>query len=392
MSADASERPVRAVLLIALSNGAMMCLGIGINLVPVFLTTLGETFGGADGMTKEELGRLGASVLGGVTVGILFASTFADRLGIKILVLVGNAVIGASLLFLVKADEFTILCAGLGALGFGAGILDVVLSPLVAALRPDRRPAAMNRLHAFYCLGAVLAIVAGAVALRFGSGWSSTCMFLAPLPFVWVAGFLPLAFPPAAIAGRHARVRELVRRPWFRLALIAMALGGATEVGMAQWLSSFAELGLGFSRWTSAMALVAFTVAMTIGRIAIGSFGRRINPFRMLAWAGGVSAALYLVSALVPWQVFALTTCVLLGFAVCCVWPTILAIAGDRFPDAGASMFGALAAVGTVGATVMPWLIGWVAHHGSLHWGIGVTAIAPVLLLPVIGAMKTVDT
>lgn len=369
----------------------MMCLGIGINLVPVFLTTLGETFGGVEGLTKEELGRLVASVLGGVTLGIIFASTFADRLGIKKLVIAGNAVIGASLLFLATTDDYVVLGGGLAALGFGAGILDVVLSPLVAALRPDRRPAAMNRLHAFYCLGAVLAIVAGAVALRFGSGWRGTCLFLAPLAFIWVVGFFPLAFPPTVIAGRHVRVRELVRHPWFRLALVAMALGGATEVGMAQWLSSFAELGLGFSRWTSAMALVAFTVAMTLGRIAISSFGPHINSFRLLLGAGALSAVLYFVGAFVPWPVFALGACVLLGFAVCGLWPTLLAIAGDRFPEAGASMFGALAATGTIGATFMPWLIGWVAHHFSLHWGVAVAALAPVLLLPIVTGLKAAE-
>jgi hypothetical protein len=46
---------LRPRLLTLLCYGAMMSLAIGVNLLPVFLTSLSLTFGGQDGLSQEEL-------------------------------------------------------------------------------------------------------------------------------------------------------------------------------------------------------------------------------------------------------------------------------------------------------------------------------------------------
>jgi MFS family permease len=80
-----SNPVVRPRLLTGLCYGAMMSLSIGINLLPVFLTTLSHRLGGADGLPQEELGRLGSSCFGGLTLGILVTGPLADRSGAKIM-------------------------------------------------------------------------------------------------------------------------------------------------------------------------------------------------------------------------------------------------------------------------------------------------------------------
>ena len=47
-----------------------MSLAIGVNLLPVFLTSLSLTFGGQDGLSQEQLGRLGAISFIGLVLGI----------------------------------------------------------------------------------------------------------------------------------------------------------------------------------------------------------------------------------------------------------------------------------------------------------------------------------
>ena len=77
LSAEAMSVAPR--LLTNLSYLAMMCLSIGLNLLPVFLTALSATYGGAAGLTQEQLGRLGASTFAGLVVGILAMGPLADR-------------------------------------------------------------------------------------------------------------------------------------------------------------------------------------------------------------------------------------------------------------------------------------------------------------------------
>ncbi|MBN8247123.1 MAG: MFS transporter, partial [Verrucomicrobia bacterium] len=149
----------------------MMSLAIGLNLLPVFLTTLQAQYGGAGGLTAEQLGRLGALTFAGLVAGIVVTGPLADRWGAKPFAQLGNAGIAVSLLAAAVAPGYAGLGAALFGLGFGAGLLDMVLSPVVAALNPERRAPAMNWLHSFYCVGAAVTILAGTLALRLGLGW-----------------------------------------------------------------------------------------------------------------------------------------------------------------------------------------------------------------------------
>ena len=65
---------------LGLNYAAMMSLAIVINLLPVFLTTLGAELGGEAGLTKEELGRIGMVTFAGLVLGILVSGPLADRL------------------------------------------------------------------------------------------------------------------------------------------------------------------------------------------------------------------------------------------------------------------------------------------------------------------------
>src|ERR1700747_3563913 len=71
-------------LLTILCYGAMMSLAIGVNLLPIFLTSFSASFGGANGLSQEQLGRLGAFSFAGLAFGILLGGPLADRWGAKL--------------------------------------------------------------------------------------------------------------------------------------------------------------------------------------------------------------------------------------------------------------------------------------------------------------------
>jgi fucose permease len=383
-----SSHPLRPKLLTVLCYGAMMSLSIGLNLLPVFLTSLSKMYGGPTGLSQEELGRLGALTFAGLVVGVAITGPLADRWGAKPFAQFGNALIAASLLALAWAPDYRVLGAALFVLGFGAGILDMMLSPVVAALNPERRSASMNWLHSFYCVGAAATILAGTLVIKLGYGWRTACLSLLPLPFALIAAFAPLRFPSLATGGERVRLRTLIRERWFTLALLAIFLGGATELGLAQWLPAYAETGLGFPRWIGGVSLLLFSVAMAIGRMAVGMFAARFDSFRIMAWGCGSSVLLFLLGSFLPSPGLALAACILAGFTGSCLWPTMLAVTADRHPDGGASMFGALAAMGNAGGIFMPWLVGWVADSHSLHEGLAVSALAPALMLPLVLGLR----
>lgn len=384
-----STGPIRAKLLTALCFSSMMCLAVSINLLPVFLTTLGGLFGGEEDLSTEQLGRLGAAVFTGLSIGIIVSGPLVDRWGAKLFALIGNGSIGVSLCLLAWAPDYGSLVLFVGFLGFGAGVLDVVLSPVVAALHPERRSSAMNWLHSFYSVGAAATIGAATLALGSGVSWKVSCLGLAVLPFSVGLAFAALRFPVLVAEGQRLRLRSLIRRRWFVIAVFAIFLGAATELALAQWLAGYAELALDFSRSTSGWALFMFSVIMAVGRMTIGALGNRVDGFSLMLWSACGSVVLFLGGAFLPVPEWALAACVLAGFSVCCFWPTMLAVSANEYPMAGASMYGGLAIVGNIGGILMPWLIGWVGDIGNLHWGLGVASLAPLLMIPTVVALRS---
>jgi fucose permease len=382
---------LRPRLLTILCYGAMLSLAIGINLLPVFLTSLSASFGGPNGLSQEQLGRLGAFSFAGLVFGILLAGPLADRWGAKPFAMAGNAVTVASLVGMSFAPDYWTLSFAVFCLGCGAGILDMVLSPIVSVLNPERRSAAMNWLHSFYCVGAVVTILASTVALQVGLGWRNAALLLLPLPLALLITFAFFHFPKlvheSEEAGRSP-MTQLLKEPWLWGCLLAIFLGGATEIGMTQWLPAYAETSLGFPKWVGGAALLFFSVLMAAGRMVAGSIGMRINPLVVLAWCCGSSVLLFLLGSFMPVPGWALTACIVVGFTGSPLWPTVLAVSADRYPAGGATMFAALAAMGNVGGIVMPWIVGWIGDLANLHLGLAVSAVAPLLMLPVVLILK----
>lgn len=367
---------------LCVSYAGMMCLAIGLNLLPVFLTTLGVDLGGERGLTNEQLGRLGGIMFAGLVVGILVAGPLADRLGSKPFTVAGNGLVALGLLLLGLAPGYGTACAAVFVLGLGAGILDMVLSPIVCALQPEHRTAAMNWLHSFYCTGAVLTVLIGSLALKLGVGWRTLSFWLMAAPALVALAFVPMRMPALVAEGTaRTRLRDLMRKPYFLIALAALFLGGATEVGLAQWLPAYAEKSLGYSKWVAGLSLLFFSLAMAIGRIAAGMAGRRLNPFSLLLGCCLGSVFLFVVGCFAPWPAVALGACMVVGVTGSCLWPSTLGVVADHYPRGGASMFGMLSAFGNFGCVVMPWIVGVVADWSSMRWGLSTATLCPLIMI-----------
>ncbi|MDB6169845.1 MAG: transporter [Verrucomicrobia bacterium] len=379
----------RPAILTWLCYGGMASLAIGLNLLPLFLAELGATYGGETGLTREELGRLGSMMFAGLVLGIVVTGPLADRWAPKPFVLFGCIVTSASLGAAAVAPTYGFLGASLVFLGLGAGMLDMMLSPVVAALNPHRRIASLNWLHSFYSIGAVVTIGAGTIIQHGGFKWRYACLAFSPLPAALAVAFAFMEFPPLTGAAGRMAVRDLLRQPWFRAALMALFLVGAVEIGVAQWLPTYAEKELHYPTWVGGVAFMVFSIAMAGGRMILGLVVKRLDPYIMLISSGGVCCLLVFAGALLPTPALSLTACVAVGLAVCGLWPTVLALAGNRFPEGGASMFGILSIFGNAGGIGMPWLVGWVASHYDLRWGIAVVGIATLPLILSLLSLRT---
>lgn len=368
-----------------LCNGGMACIAFAPGLMPVYLTSFSEAFGG---LNEEQLGRFSAAFFGSALIGILIGGPLADRFGAKLFAVMGLLLTTFGLILIAIAQSYGTMLLACGTIGLGAGVLDMLMSPIVSAVSVGRRSAAMNQLHAFYCVGLVATVLVASAGLWVGLGWRVVAGGLVVLPAILTIAFLRAPLPPLVHPefARHG-LRKMLRMPRFYMALVMIAFVGATEEGMAQWLPAYAERTLGLSRAMSGLGLAAFALAAVTGRMLAPRILARVEAHGLVCVAASACGLLYLLAAWAPTALVGFVACMLVGLTVSVLWPTNLGITADQIPQGGATMFAVLSAAGNFGCLVMPWTTGAIAEVTSLNWAIAVGAACPLLLAGVMAVV-----
>ena len=373
-----------------LCNGGMLCIAFVGSLIPVYLTTFGETFGG---LSKHELGQIPATMFIGAFVGILLSGPLADRLGAKRFAVGGMGLCVAGLLCISQAPTYSVLLIASGILGLGAGVLDMILSPIVSALSTENRVAAMNRLHAFYCLGVVGIVLVTSLCIHFNIPWRWVIALLALMPLTLGIGFLTTPLPPL-VHPDHERygLRRLLRRPRFYAAMAMILCVGAIEEGMGQWLPAYIESVLGYSKTTGGMALAGFALLMGVGRLTSPMVIQRFGVYATMLCSAMGCTLFYIIASQASTPMIAFSACILVGLMASILWPTTLGMTADRIPQGGATMFSFMAGVGNVGCIIAPWGEGIIADTYGLRTAIGLGALSPFLLILIVIGVWISDT
>jgi fucose permease len=255
--------------------------------------------------------------------------------------------------------------------------------------RGQSQTTALNVLHSFYCIGAIMTILAGSLALRFEVSWRTLALELFPMPVAVGIALCLLPMPPLIEAGQvRIRARELVRQRFFLLTMVMIFLGGATELAMAYWLPAYAEKSLGYAPWTAALAFLGFSLAMTVGRLGIMFLPKTVGAIPLMLFCCLATVVLFPIASFAPNRGMSVGACILVGLTGSCLWPTTLAVAADRYPHGGATMFALLGALGNFGGIFMPWLVGVVADHWGLRWGLLDAIVCPLAMILTLQRMR----
>jgi fucose permease len=366
---------------IRLCYASMMAIAVTVSITPVFMTTFSALFGRGQGLTAEQLGRIPAVLFASFILSILVTGPLADRRGAKPFVLAGHLSIVAGLFLLTAAMSYEMVLLSSCVLGLGAGCLEVVVSPVVAALRPGERASAMNLLHSFYCTGSILTVIIASLSLRWDVSWRFVCGLALLLPAALFAALLPVSLPPM-VHEDHDRepVLSLLKNRHLLASFAIIFLAGGIELSTVQWLPTYAERVLGFSKSVSGYGLTGFFIGMALGRILAAHLGHRFAAVRLLGLGSFSCILLLAVGLFAPSPTLALAGCSCLGFSVSWLWPTTLAMTADRSPHGGATLFALLAVCGNAGCFIMPWIVGYIADQTSLRQGMMTILACPVTM------------
>jgi MFS family permease len=358
-----------------------------VNLAPILFLIFGKTY---------QIPLAGITLLATVNflvqlVTDLVAPPILDRIGyrkgiVTAHLLAAAGLVGLSVFPVFFPTAYSGLMTAVVLYAIGGGLLEVLVSPIVEACPNDNKASAMSLLHSFYCWGMVLVIL-----LSTGFLWVFGQENFRVLPVLWAV--LPLAnslyFSLVPIntlteEGKAMTVSSVMKDKWFWVFALLMVAAGASEQGMAQWASAFAEKGLGISKALGdLLGPCLFAVVMGICRMLHGKWGEKMPLAKLLLASGGLCIVSYLICGLSQNPVFSLVGCVLCGVSVSVLWPGVISMASQKRPTGGTALFALLALAGDLGCSVGPTTVGLTSSYfdGRLQAGMLGVILFPLLLI-----------
>lgn len=240
-----------------------------------------------------------------------------------------------------------------------AGLCEVLLSPLVAAIPSENPEKDMSLLHSLYAYGVVTVVIISTVFLKlFGrQNWMYLTIFWAILPIVSFVLFCLSPIPEINTATPPSKAQKHNKSQTIILCVICIFLGGAAENVMTNWVSGFIEKALNIPKiWGDILGLATFAILLGIGRTLYAKFGKNISTVLL---AGMIGATIcYLLAGLSDNVIISMVACVVTGFCTSMLWPGTLILMEEQIPHPGVTAYALMAAGGDFGSSIAPQLMG----------------------------------
>ena len=295
----------------------------------------------------------------------LIFSFFSHKFNIPFVVKITPAIAAVGMVFYALAPVYAASVPYVGLLigtvifSAASGLAEVLISPTIAAIPSKNPEREMSKLHSIYAWGVVFVILVSTVFLHFigAKYWQWLAVFFTLIPLLSCCLFLGVKVPVMQTPERTSGTFQYLKNGALWLCVVAIFLGGASEVTMAQWASSYLEQSLGIPKiWGDVFGVALFSVMLGLGRSLYAKYGKNV---RKVLFGGAVGAtACYLTAAFSSSPILGLLACALTGFCTSMLWPGSLVVAADRFPTGGVFIYAMMAAGGDLGASVGPQLVG----------------------------------
>lgn len=241
-----------------------------------------------------------------------------------------------------------------------AGLSEVLLSPVIAAIPSDNPQKDMSLLHSLYAFGVFTVVVLSTLFLRFfgRENWMYLTVFWAVLP-VAAAVFFMLSPMPDMDASPSEEGAKGTKRRTLALAICVGSIffGSCAENAMSNWVSTFMENALQIDKTLGdILGMAMFAILLGIARISYAKFGKNIMRVLLCGMIG--AAVCYLAIGFSTNVTVAFFACILMGLFTSMLWPGTLIMMEENLPGLGVAAYALMAASGDLGASFAPQLLG----------------------------------
>lgn len=240
-----------------------------------------------------------------------------------------------------------------------AGLSEVLLSPVIAAIPSKHPDKDMSMLHSLYAWGVLIVVIISTIFLNlFGrENWMYLTIFFAILPLFGSYLFFTSPMPKMNLTQNTDSSQMKQRNFGLILCMGCIFLGSAAENTMANWISSYMENALHISKTLGDIfGMALFAILLGSARTFHAKYGH--NIFKVLIGSMIGATVCYIIVGLSGSILISFIACVLTGCFASMLWPGTLILMEEKIPNPGVAAYALMAAGGDFGASVAPQLMG----------------------------------
>ena len=250
-----------------------------------------------------------------------------------------------------------------------AGLSEVLLSPVIAAIPSDNPQKDMSMLHSLYAFGFFTMVVISTLFLKiFGNeNWSYLVLLIGTLPLIAAVMFKISPFPNMSEETSQEKNKEKNKNRTIGLALCvgSIFLGSCAENTMSNWISTYMENALNIDKALGdILGMAMFAILLGITRIMYAKYGKNISKFLLVSMI--CASVCYLTVSFSNNTILSFVGCVLTGIFTAMLWPGTLILMEEKVKGVGVAAYALMASAGDFGASLAPQLMGIVVDNVSV--------------------------
>jgi fucose permease len=327
-------------------------------------------------LNSGQQGGLALTNALGLVVASLSAGPLIDSKGKKTALLIGLPLIASALLAAPNAVGYRSLLAIYFTLGAGAGTVVTGANSLVGDMAGERRGSVLNFLNLFFGLGSIITTYAASYLFS----PTTVCYSIAVL----VAGVLlidarvPIPKPAEERRFQLSQVPNLLSNPILLMLSLLLFLYVGCEVSVWNWLKTYLiSVHLGADT-AGGIVSYGFGLGMLLGRVLASRLLVKIPAMSVITGSSVLVASTTFAMLNVSSRSGVMIAVFCAGLAMAPIFPTTLAIVGNKFPCNTATAMGIVITSGWLGLAVSSQLVGVMAAKSTLQHAL--------LLLPLLGS------
>lgn len=294
----------------------------------------------------SQYGWISTMAFFGFAASIFLASPMLDALGMRNLLYLAFGLHIVGVIGFVTASSYSVMTYSMLLAGFGNGLVEAVINPLIATMYPTEKTHKLNVLHAWWPGGLIIGGLLGYFMSQAHTPWKyQLAIVLVPTIVYGVLIFgqkFPLTERMAAGISTSDMVKT-VTNPAFLVLIFCMMITASIELAPGQMVDSVLKSLTGMN---GILILVYGSALMFVLRYFAGPIAHKLSPIGMMCISVVLAACGLFLLSNVTTTAMAFVAATVFYVGVCFMWPTMLGITSERFPQGGAFTMGLMGFAG----------------------------------------------